>query len=170
MALVRRSRRLGLERQVLVAISGSRLEQGLNGCLVLLVHPVGLDQLREDSGQVLELIPVALLQKARLPALQHNNCALKPVNGLHHFLFRAVESRLLFLSELRCVGKLRFGGRDLAGELLDLRAELADASRGVRDLCLEVANLGSKELFELLNLRFKLFQSFELFQKFFLNF
>ena len=157
MALVGRSLRLGLEGQVLVAISRGRLDQGLNDRLVLLVHPVRLDHLRENRGQLLQFVPVALLQKARLPALQHNNCALKPVNGLHHFLFRAVESRLLFLSELRCVGKLRFGGRDLSGELLDLRAELADASRGVRDLCLEVANLGSKELFELLNLRFKLF-------------
>merc|ERR1719171_283420 len=49
--LVARSRRLGLELQILVAIRRGRLEQGLNDRLVLLVHPVGLDHLRENRGQ-----------------------------------------------------------------------------------------------------------------------
>merc|ERR1719171_2842947 len=135
--LVARSRRLGLELQILVAIRRGRLEQGLNDRLVLLVHPVGLDHLRENRGQLLQLVLVPRLQEA-LATLQHNQRALEPVNGVHHLLLGALESCLLFIAELRRIGKLRLGRRDLAGELLDLSAELADAGRGIGDLRVEV--------------------------------
>merc|ERR1719171_1031706 len=135
--LVARSRRLGLELQILVAIRRGRLEQGLNDRLVLLVHPIGLDHLRENRGQLLQLVLVPRLQEA-LATLQHNQRALEPVNGVHHLLLGALESCLLFIAELRRVGKLRLGRRDLAGELLDLSAELADAGRGIGDLRVEV--------------------------------
>merc|ERR1719171_2824638 len=135
--LVARSRRLGLELQILVAIRRGRLEQGLNDRLVLLVHPIGLDHLRENRGQLLQLVLVPRLQEA-LATLQHNQRALEPVNGVHHLLLGALESCLLFIAELRRIGKLRLGRRDLAGELLDLSAELADAGRGIGDLRVEV--------------------------------
>merc|ERR1719313_3172879 len=106
-ALVSRSLRLGLEGQVLVAISRGRLDQGLNDRLVLLVHPARLDHLLENRSQLLQLVLVTLLQEARLPALQHDQRALKPVDRLDHLLLRALERGLLLVTKFGRIGKLR---------------------------------------------------------------
>merc|ERR1719337_268921 len=81
-----------------------------------------------------------LLQEARLPALQHNQRPLQGVHRVHELALRRRESSFLLVPELRRPRQVRLRAGDLARELLYLRAELADAGRGVRDLRLEVAD------------------------------
>ena len=96
--------------------------------------------MRQAHRHLLQSVLVARLQKASLPTLQDDQRALQGVHRVHQLAFRRRERSLLLFAELRGLGQLRLRAGDLAGEILDLRAELADAGRGVRDLRLEVAD------------------------------
>ena len=112
--------------------------------------------LRQAHRHLLQCVLVARLQKASLPTLQDDQRALQGVHRVHQLAFRRRERSLLLFAELGGLGKLRFRAGDLACELLDLRAELADAGRGVRDLRLEIpdrALVGGDCVFLLVGLR-----------------
>ena len=96
--------------------------------------------MRQAHRHLLQCVLVARLQKASLPTLQDDQRALQGVYRVHQLAFRRRERSLLLFAELRGLGKLRLRAGDLACELLDLRAELADAGRGVRDLRLEISD------------------------------
>merc|ERR1719353_919985 len=137
---VGRRRRLRLQRQVLIALAGLRLQQRLDHRLLVRVHPRRLHDLREPArDRRKHLRRLARLHEAKV-LLQHRHGALQGVHRVNELLLRRSEVSVLLVADLNGRGQVSLLGGDLLRQLVDRARQGADRRLGILDRRLQVTD------------------------------